>query len=505
MRLNFLLFFMAGALAACTTTQGTPASEAELGYRACEVTFDCGTGRYCNDSGFCWSDCRTSADCDEFCNEGTCSLTEASCQENEDCPQIGTQVCTRFGQCLEPDGSRSCDSHEDCGENRFCNGTCTESGSSCGSNDDCPVALYPTDKCAGTCGAHCGSDNDCLDFGEELSCTPVGQCLQPGWEQWISPGQLPPVECDRDSQCKVLGWQYNCDCEKEMDPRLKLWMCKNSGKSVCVPDSDDLDLGDGPADSPAHDFRGVWGMRYVAAVVTLNLPLVNQMNTYSSNMILVKFRHGEGDRLDMQIKICAIDLINFKDDDLPVDNLAWMLIPHTYLRSLPILDLWVDVKSAAAGATFETSQLLEVRGCVLENPATDPLPTKDDFEDNPDDPRFWDQDGDGNVSMTTLMDGVLRGKVYNVQRWTAIYNGEILDADHIRGLATVENEQIVVSANSESLKQETATIVHEEADRTFFRLMRMDDDASCADLIREGAKDNSWLRHSPHLMDVDDP
>jgi hypothetical protein len=103
------------------------------------------------------------------------------------------------------------------------------------------------------------------------------------------------------------------------------------------------------------------------------------------------------------------------------------------------------------------------------------------------------------------MDGILRGAIYNVQRWKAVYHGEILDADHIRGLSSIENDQLVISASTPNLIYDTDTVVHEEEDRTFHRFMRMPDDTSCADLIREGHREDSWLRHSNHMMDVPDP
>jgi hypothetical protein len=476
-------FFLLAA--GCSETIGTPVDQNELDYKTCIGYFDCGPGRFCNEQGFCWADCRTSADC-VFVGED--------------------MICNSFGQCLEPDGDSSCSSHDDCGQGRYCNGICTKSEAHCNGTDTCPLALYPDDECKGKCGAHCGTDNDCAGFeGDDLTCTPVGQCLQSGWEKYVSPGELPPTQCNRDSQCKGLGWQHFCDCEKEQDAKTGLMMCKGGTKSVCDEDPEPIDFGPGPDSSPAHDFRGVWGMRMEIGVVTLGLPLVNRMNTYSSNLFLVKMSHTEGNQLKLEEKVCEIQLINFIDSDEPFDDLAWMLIPHTYLKSLPILEQFVEVSSAAPGSSFETTQSVEVRGCVLDDPINDPLPTKQDFEANPDDPRFWDEDEDGNVAMTTLMDGILRGKVYNVQRWKAIYHGEILDSDHIRGLSTIDNVQLVISASSGTLKQETSTLIHEQEDRTYHRLMRMPDDTSCADLIREGHLNTSWLRHTPHMMDVADP
>ncbi len=474
--------FAALALAACDSSSGEAVAEDALGYQPCEKDFDCGTGRYCNADGYCWSDCRSSADC---------ALVDKG------------PLCNLFGECVEPGGTAACTSHADCGEDHWCNGRCSSSGAVCGTAEECP---FDGETCSGTCSAYCATDNDCIGYEDEtLSCTPVGQCLLPGWERWISPGELPPTTCRHDGHCAALGWNWRCDCDKVIDDFTGWEVCAGGGESVCVTRDAPLDLGDGPADSPAHAMRGIWGMRMEIAVVTLGLPLVTKQNTYSSNLFLIRARHTAGDTLEMDDKLCELKLINFVDSDEEFDDLAWMVIPLRYLRSVAVLQRSVEVTGTAAGTPWDTTRSLEVRGCVLDDPWNDPLPTHQDYAADPNDPRFWDQDGDGHVGMTTLMDGVLRGAIYNVQRWQAEYHGEILDADHIAGLADVVNEQIVISASTPSLIYETDTAIHEEEDRTYFRMQRLPDDASCADLIRLANRDNAWLRHTPHLDDVGDP
>jgi hypothetical protein len=182
-----------------------------------------------------------------------------------------------------------------------------------------------------------------------------------------------------------------------------------------------------------------------------------------------------------------------------------MVVPHLYIRALPIVKQTVEVASAAPGSSFETSQSCEIRGLVLDDPVNDPLPDRHVFDADPGDPRFWDQDGDGNVGMTTMMDGILRGAIYNVQRWKAVYHGEILDNDHIRGPSSIENQQNVISASTSTLIYDTTTEIHVDPTRTYHRFVRMPDDTTCADLIREGHREDSWLRHTNHMMDIPDP
>jgi hypothetical protein len=210
--------------------------------------------------------------------------------------------------------------------------------------------------------------------------------------------------------------------------------------------------------------------------------------------------HHEGDTLVIQERICEILLLNFINSDEPFADLAWMLIPVKYLHSLPLLTRTAEVPIGSPGSAWETSKTVDVRGCVLDDPENDPLPTRFDYEDDDYDPRLWDQDQDGHPAITTLMDGVLRGEIYNVQRWSAIYPGKIIDRDHIRGHSIIENEQFIISASTDQLIYDTVTTIHEDVDRTYFRLTRMPDDASCADVIREGHLNNSWLRKTAHQV-----
>jgi len=466
-------------VAACSSTTGDEVDEEQLGYSACDKYFGCGTGRYCNVDGFCSSDCRSTADC---------SLLDKG------------ELCNLFGECVEQGGIEECNSHADCGENIYCSGPCDSSV--CGDDSDCPCILGSCKACQGTCAPQCASDNDCLAFNDpeddlQLQCTPFGQCLLPGWEQWITLDELPPTTCMQDSHCFSEGWNYECPCEKSPDPKTGIPRCRDGVERSCVQREEPLDFGDGP-------FAGVWGLRMEIGVVTFGLPLVPKQNTYSSNLLLIKVSHTRGDALVLEEKPCDFQLINFRDDDREFADLAWMVIPLGYLKSLPVLVRTVELDPADTGK-FESSMSLEVRGCILDDPVNDPLPTRDDYEADPNDPRFWDQDEDGQVGMTTLMDGIMRGAIYNVQRWTAIYHGRILDADHVKGLSTIVSKQKVLSASNPALIQDIDTFIHDDEDRTYFRMQRLNDGASCADLIRLANRDDSWLRHTPHMDDVPDP
>ncbi|RME22253.1 MAG: hypothetical protein D6806_13215, partial [Deltaproteobacteria bacterium] len=125
-------FFAIMILAAgCSYTAGSETSIDSLGYRPCEAYFDCGPGRFCNSDGYCTAECRSNADCRQYCAGGRCNRTGEPCNSDSDCPQ--DEICNLYGQCVAQGEPEQCSSHDDCGEGRWCNGTCSSSKALCGS------------------------------------------------------------------------------------------------------------------------------------------------------------------------------------------------------------------------------------------------------------------------------------------------------------------------------------------------------------------------------------
>jgi hypothetical protein len=457
----------------CGFEQGTPIDLEELGYRPCSDPWACGPGRFCNSEGFCAAECRRSGDC--------VLLGEADA------------VCTALGQCVAASRPRACQGHAACGSGGLCHGRCATSGALCAEDAECP---WPDEGCLASCAAPCGLDDDCLGLGDGLACTPLGLCLPPGWERWVSPAALSPVACRRDSQCQALGWGHACDCKLDGEER-----CAAGQTGLCVDDPSGLLPGAGASGRPAHAFEGTWGMRLNMAMVTLGLPLLQRQTTNASNLVLIRIRHQAGDRLELTEKLCDLGMTNFSDSGAPPSDLIHVTIPAGFLAALPLVRRSVDLPAAGAGSPWRSDQSLEVRGAALAEPALDPLPSRRDFEADPDDPRFLDQDEDGRVGMTTLTDGVLRGEIYIVQRVRLALDGQVVDADRVEGLVRLVTEERLISSNKPELVYDIQTTVHPDPDRTFFRMQRLAPKASCAELQREASRAASWLHPLERLPD----
>ncbi|NOZ86546.1 MAG: hypothetical protein GXP49_09785 [Deltaproteobacteria bacterium] len=504
---------------ACSSIQGNPLDESALGYQECTSDRSCGKGRYCNkpegkDKGYCWQDCRPSED-------------------DKDCALIGDGLeCTVFGRCVPKGQDFSCMNNSQCEEGYFCNigvNTCQarvpcneskdcDNGSVCmagmcvqlcgidiiekdgikiekGRHQDCPKGTYCNAgvkaRGKGTCSPLCRDQEDCAGYSEDVQCTPIGLCLEPGID-WYEPDEcrwvVDGVHVNHylaDSPCLELGFNYGCRPGADV--------------STCAKLSDKVDLGKIDPAYDASKLAGIWGIHFQTSTIN-DIPLVGSQDTVSSNTGIARLTHN-GNKVTMEIKICKIDLINFWDDDKQHENLSWMIVPKRYVMAVPVVVQDFTIDKVEKGATFTTSWVLDVRGAILDDPKNDPLPTKKDLTHE------WDQDLDGNPGMTTVMEGLLHGDVYNVQKWGDSKHGVILDdqANYIGGLMESMSIQEVLGGNPPDLGQNADISIHPMADRTFFRMARMPDNTTCADVIERSAKKGDWLSYTPHYGDVQPP
>jgi hypothetical protein len=431
---------------------GTGGGDAGLAAgQRCEGDLDCGTGRYCSPDRICTLDCVNSKDCAFL-------LPNPEAQN--------TLECSPCGRCVD-EGT--------------VDASCVVVGDTeCDDDGVCRRMYGDAYVCGprGTCVRTCSGDDDCKRMGRGWSCGTAGVCER---------------RCTRDLDCVFHGWKYRCDLPEGTDGEENAYL-ETPVKSECAPREGGVDWGAGGDPSkPAFEWKGVWGMIFNGAARTLGLPLVNKQDTVSCQHLLVKIT-PDGDALTFHEKWCGLEIIQFNEDDSPVNLIAWMVIPDLYVDSIPIqLHHAFGAPSLVPGATLATDRMLEIRGAKLADPETDPLPFHGNLANQ------WDQDRDGNPGLTTSMMGVLTGEVYNAMRWWARFDLTVVDEDHFAGLATHGTEQTVLGASSETLIQDTTVIMHPQTDRSYVRAMRMDDDASCEDVLREKKREGGWLQYVPHF------
>ncbi|MBI5524877.1 MAG: hypothetical protein HY897_00935 [Deltaproteobacteria bacterium] len=451
-RIAFLLA-AAAACAGCSRVDGVQldggvlADGGLISGQACKTDLQCGSGRYCNAGGICSVDCTAPKDCVYMLDNPA---------------SANTFECSACGRCINA-GEKD----ESC---------VLVSDLACGSDSDCTEVYGDEYKCRGkngACARVCEEDDDCRKMGRGFHCgSGDGLCYR---------------MCTRDLDCVLHGWHLVCGLPAGLDGDTNTYL-EDPVESECVPREGGVDWGANvDPEAPAAAYHGIWGMELNTAVRTFGLPLINQQDTVSNQYLLTKIMQ-DGNGIVFNMKWCTLELKNFKEDDGPFTDYAWIVVPDRYADHIFIQKLHsYNVPEMAPGASFLTDRLLELRGARLANPETDKLPNWDYLVGD------WDQARDAKPGMTTSMTGAIAGEFYNAQRWTLIMTVNVVDKDHIQGLIQHTSLQNMLGASKPEYVYDTTSIMHPQADRSFFKAVRLPDTASCADVDKLHKKKGSWI------------
>ncbi len=243
----------------------------------------------------------------------------------------------------------------------------------------------------------------------------------------------------------------------------------DAGHADADPDADTNEgNGDVDPEAPSEDLSGTWAQLMNISAFS-DVPVVGEVQ---NETISIQKLRIEQNGLDLEItaETCSIIL-----ESTPA--LAETIIPDAFVESLEVTTRPGTLTVSDDGVEVYFPTFVEVRGAVLDDPVQDPLPT------DPDDPRVFDQDGDGNPGLTVRVTGLLSGEIYVVQRGSDELTGQVQGRDRFDGLVTWENEQVVLGTDNPLLDNEPDTIVNPDPAASFFRTTRVADDAECPDLI----------------------
>ncbi len=159
-----------------------------------------------------------------------------------------------------------------------------------------------------------------------------------------------------------------------------------------------------------------------------------------------------------------------------VDGNTQVRVTPAYIAAAPAENRTGNiVDDGAGGYTFTLDENYIVRGATLTDEINDPLPT------DASDPRVGDWDMDGNPGVTLLIDGILSGKAYVVQRDHNQYTGSQIDANRIEGRVVWGSEQNYLGSDPPQI----ATLASQafpdpDPGKHTFIMVHLDDNADCA-------------------------
>lgn len=419
-------------------------SDAGMG-TACTRDRECGAGRHCS-MGVCSIDCVTSNDC----------APAASGDARE---------CSACGRCVAPGQIDA---------------LCTpERDVACTSTAQCQEGLGEAYECneRHVCARRCADDDTCSEIGRGWVCM-AGNCRR---------------GCIDEDQCALHGFAYTCLLPDGADAATN-HDAPEPAVGECIPREGGIDWGPGGAVSaPGQSYRGIWGVLLNTAAHVTDVPVVGEQNTMQTAYLLVKMTE-EGGVVTWHEKWCSIAFQNFNDDDTQPHVLFTPVASDRYTDAIRIQQNHVATPPAfTPGASFATDTMLEVRGAKVPDPATSPLPTSKDLTFQ------FDQDHDGKPGMTLQVTGIATGEIDHAQRWTLSYAATVVDRDHLQGLVTSVSEQRILAASEPALLYDTTSGPHPDPSRTYFRAVRVPDDASCEDVAALAGQKDGWLAFEPHF------
>ncbi len=225
----------------------------------------------------------------------------------------------------------------------------------------------------------------------------------------------------------------------------------------------------GEATEALPDLSGSWVMLQVTTDI-VEYPLVGQRTRV--NVLVLRLQIDQsGTSLTIREAHCVADL----DDGT---ELVRTEITEAFLRSLSTEGRSAELQRADTGWHFVFPWGTEVHGARLEDPVNDPLPS------GPEDPRVFDQDGDGNPGVTVRLSilGLVSGEVYAVQRLSKHLKGDVVSDDHLVGLIDWSNEQVRLAATDAFLMTGGDAEVHPDPERSYFIARRIHPELTCAEL-----------------------
>ncbi len=224
------------------------------------------------------------------------------------------------------------------------------------------------------------------------------------------------------------------------------------------------------ASSVGLDLSGTW-VEWQVLSEFATLPLVGEVVRTSTVTMRVTLDQV-GDALDVRWTYCASEIDNGS-------AIASTLIPEAFLASLGEVRTVARLDLGVSPVRFAQPWTTEARGCRLEDPETDPLPT------SLDDPRVIDQDGDGKPGLTVQVSalGLVEGEVYVVQRVRTRLTGTVISADRIEGLVEWTTEQVTLAASNPVFLGTIPSRPDPVLENSAFVLVRIDPAWTCAEIV----------------------
>lgn len=232
--------------------------------------------------------------------------------------------------------------------------------------------------------------------------------------------------------------------------------------SIAAPAASELS---GPMSTP--NIAGSWNLE-VVTTAQARIAVVGKVTTTTRSLVAVDIVQN-GTALEFHSRVCSIAV----ESSTPTIK---TIIPEAFVNNLPMTRRAGVLRESPRGWELHLPRHWEAQGVKLRDLNRESLPQ------TPDDPRVFDQDGDGNPGLTVRVEGLVSGEVYTIQRAWDEHRGRIIGTDLIEGTVVWGAEQVILGATSRFLRSAPESSPHPDASKSYFRMRRAEGAAHCGQL-----------------------
>jgi hypothetical protein len=171
----------------------------------------------------------------------------------------------------------------------------------------------------------------------------------------------------------------------------------------------------------------------------VNSPLTKAMHNQNVYYQLFTIQQT-GNAISMDGHYCDRTEVNDTNAFVPV------AIPNAWAYTETVIHRTGEIAASAAGySVLNLPALFEAIGANLASPS-DTLPTAAD------DPRVYDEDGDGQPGITIRLSGLVTGSVYSAQAQTTTVSAVAVSPTRLEGALTFVSNQNVLASDPSTIK-----------------------------------------------------
>lgn len=252
----------------------------------------------------------------------------------------------------------------------------------------------------------------------------------------------------------------------------------NTGNTGNTGDTGNTGVGDNDVDdsevedavTEPFEFEGKWAQKNV---LYSDSETMGQKFRAETATVLIVEHTVVDDKVHVVSKTCKID-VDTGSDMMGVET------SDLYIENVIPTEFDYTVTDNGNGYDIVANDVLEIRGCNLDNPATDELPKEAS------DPRVYDQDKDGKPGVTVDMKGNIPmmfqgdGYIAITQRMSNSYSGSTVDGE-IKGAVAWSDEQYILEYSHDILKNSGEAVPDNAASN--FHVVKIDESWTCEDII----------------------